>query len=211
MTPKSRTWKVNKYTGIEGRRTGFCTLPDFATTAHIIQGATLEACFVDAQETGSKVNMALQIAAYVGFSRIKELCRICVLQAFSPFLFARGPPKGPARLLRKLSGAITSEEALEEWVQEDDSMPSEDVANAGDPMKEKYRCASCYLSGATEYLHSPQKFGITTRTAVYTRYVCQGSWTRCLACQKKHNIILATSSSHSVQQSSTSHSCATDS
>lgn len=79
LTPKSRTWKVNKYTGIEARRTGFCTLPDFATTAHMIQGATLEACFVDAQEAGSKVNMAVPIAAYVGFSRIKELCRICVL------------------------------------------------------------------------------------------------------------------------------------
>ena len=121
----------------------------------MIQGATLEACFVDAQETGSKVNMALQIAAYVGFSRIKQLCRICVLQPFSPFLFARGPPKGPERLLRKLAGTITSEEALEEWVQDDDSMQSEDVASTADPMKENYRCASCYLSGATKYMHSP--------------------------------------------------------
>ena len=33
----------------------------------MIQGAMLEACFVDAQDTGSKVIMALQIAAYVSF------------------------------------------------------------------------------------------------------------------------------------------------
>ena len=59
LTPKSRTWKVNKYTGIEARRTGYCAIPDFATTAHMIQGATLEAGFVDAQETGTKVDMAL--------------------------------------------------------------------------------------------------------------------------------------------------------
>ena len=44
---KSRTWKVNKYTGIEARRTGFWMLPDFGSTAHMIQGATLEAAFVD--------------------------------------------------------------------------------------------------------------------------------------------------------------------
>ena len=94
--------------------------------------------------------MALQIAAYVGFSKIRELCRICVLQQFPPFLFSRGPPKGPARLLRKLAGTITSEEALEEWVQEDSCMQSEEKASTCDPMKEKYRCASCYLSGATD-------------------------------------------------------------
>ena len=57
ITPKSRTWKVNKYTGIEARRTGYFILPDFSTTAHMIQGATLEACFCDAQEAGSNVNM----------------------------------------------------------------------------------------------------------------------------------------------------------
>ena len=84
-------------------------------------------------------------------------------------------------------------------------MQSEDVASTVDPMKEKYRCASCYLSGATEYMHSPQKFGIQSRNDVFVQYVSQGSWTRCLACQKKHNIILAPSSSHSMQQSSTSH------
>ena len=43
LAPVSRTWKVNEYTGIRARRTGFFLLPDFASTAHMIQGATLEA------------------------------------------------------------------------------------------------------------------------------------------------------------------------
>jgi hypothetical protein len=129
MTAKSRTWKVNKYTGIEARRTGYSLLPDFASTAHMIQGATLDAVFSDAQEAGGNVSMAAQIAAYVGFTRIKELCKICVLQPFSPWLFARGPPSGPERLIRKLSGKISSDEALEEWVQ--DTQPGNEEAAAG--------------------------------------------------------------------------------
>ena len=40
---RSRTWKVNKHTGIEARRTGFWILPDLGSTAHMIQGATLDA------------------------------------------------------------------------------------------------------------------------------------------------------------------------
>ena len=33
LKPRSRTWKVNKYTGIEARRTGFWIVPDFGSTA----------------------------------------------------------------------------------------------------------------------------------------------------------------------------------
>ena len=32
---RSRTWKDNKHTGIEARRTGFWILPDFGSTAHM--------------------------------------------------------------------------------------------------------------------------------------------------------------------------------
>ena len=62
---RSRTWKVNKYTGIEARRTGFCMLPNFGSTAHMIQGATLEAAFADLQHWSSKASMTSQIAAYL--------------------------------------------------------------------------------------------------------------------------------------------------
>ena len=65
---KNRTWKVNKHTGIEARRTGFWMLPDFGSTAHMIQGATLEAAFVDLQHSSSKPSMSSQIAAYVCLS-----------------------------------------------------------------------------------------------------------------------------------------------
>ena len=115
LKPRSRTWKVNKYTGIEARRTGFWILPDFASTAHMIQGATLDAAFVDPQDVVSKVSLTLQIAVYVCLSRVKELSSLCVLQPFSPLLFKRGPPPGPHRLMRKLEGALTADAAMTEW------------------------------------------------------------------------------------------------
>ena len=115
MKRRSRTWKVNKYTGIEARRTGFFILPDFGSTAHMIQGATLDAAFADLQDAGGKVSTTAQIAAYVCLSRIKQLKHICVLQPFSPLLFTRGPPIGPDRLIRRLSKNFTFEDACEEW------------------------------------------------------------------------------------------------
>jgi hypothetical protein len=202
MTAKSRTWKVNKYTGIEARRTGYSLLPDFASTAHMIQGATLDAVFSDAQEAGGTVSMPAQIAAYVSFTRIKELCQICVLQPFSPWLFARVPPSGPERLIRKLSGKISSDEALEEWIQDTQPGNEEAAAGNGDPMKKKYRCTSCYLRGAKEYSHPVQTIGVHSRNDLYAKYISQGVWTRCLECQKLVGLKTGTSASHSVQASS---------
>ena len=100
MTPRSRTWKVNKYTGIEAKRTGYLLLPDFGSTAHMIQGATLEAAFYDGQDVASNTGGEAQIAAYVCLSRIKELDKIAVIQPFSPLLFKRGPPKASMLLER---------------------------------------------------------------------------------------------------------------
>ena len=40
-----------------------------------------------------------------------------ILQSFSTLLFARGAPPGSERLIGKLSYDISSEEALDEWVQ----------------------------------------------------------------------------------------------
>ena len=156
---RSRTWKLNKHTGIQARRTGFWFLPDFGSTAHMIQGATLEAAFVDLQHTSSKVSMTSQIAAYVCLSRVKFLLKICVLQAFSTFLFSRGNPTGPERLRRKLAGDITWEEALLEWAAEDGD---EEVAEAekSDPVALKHICASCYLQGKKKYMLDAASFGV---------------------------------------------------
>ena len=195
LKPKSRTWKVNKYTGIEARRTGFWILPDFGSTAHMIQGATLDAAFVDIQDVASKVGLTLQIAIYVCLSRVKELLSLCVLQPLSPLLFKRGPPPGPHRLIRKLdpNDPLTTEGALDEWRQEADVVEDE-LKKKDDPMKAEFVCASCYLRGKKDFRYPAKEFGVTTPTEFYTKYVAQGCWTRCLNCQREAGAMFECSS-----------------
>ena len=111
MTPVSRTWKVNKYTGISARRSGYLMVPDFGSTAHMVQGQTLDAGFADAQEVQTTPTCDSHIASYIAFSRVKQMANIWILQPFSPFLFRQGAPKGPAILMRKLRGEITAQQA----------------------------------------------------------------------------------------------------
>ena len=91
---RSRAWQVKKHTGIETRRTGFWILPDFGSTAHMIQGATSEAAFADLQHSSSRPCMTPMIAAYVCLSRVERVQNICIMHPFSPFLFALGNPEG---------------------------------------------------------------------------------------------------------------------
>ena len=70
------------------------------------------AVWCDALEAQVTPTTEDQISAYVGFSRIKMLATIWILQPFSPWLFARGPPRGPHLLMEKLRGHLTTEEAL---------------------------------------------------------------------------------------------------
>ena len=81
---------------------------DFGSTAHMIQGATLEAAFVDLREACSNVSNSSQIVGYVCLSRIKELLRIGVLQ---PFFFSMTvhPRTNLWSLIRKLEKRSTSE------------------------------------------------------------------------------------------------------
>ena len=144
LKPRSRTWAVNKSTKAEAIRTGFWVVPDFGSTAHMIQGATLLAAFVDILEVCTKVCMGLQIAAYVCLSRVKTLATICVMQPFSPLLFTRGPPKGPDRLIRKLQGNVTVDDVFVEW---DEKKGDKTANDQCDPMRAHLLCASCYLRG----------------------------------------------------------------
>ena len=94
MTPVSRTWKVNKYSGVSARRSGYFMVPDFGSTAHMIQGQTLQAAFADAQEVQTKPSCESHIASYIAFSRVKQMSTIWILQPFSPFSFVRERQEG---------------------------------------------------------------------------------------------------------------------
>ena len=115
MEPRSRTWLVNEQTKVKARRTGFHIIPDLSATAHMLQGATLEAVIADCLEHGHTTKLVDMLAAYVGLSRAKIKENVLIMQAFSPALFNHGPPPGPHILMRLLRGDITEEDVDEEF------------------------------------------------------------------------------------------------
>ena len=154
----------------------------------MIQGATLDAAFVDPQDAGSKVCQTMQTAAYVCLSRVKELLKISVVQPFSPLLFTRGPPGGPHRLMRKLSQQITTQQASDEWWEEASNEHGAPADRNGNPMSVNHMCTSCYLQGRSTYMLPIKEFGVTTPQQFFSKYVSQGCWTRCLQCQKAQGV-----------------------
>ena len=111
LAPVSRTWTVNRQTNVKARRTGFFLVPDFASTAHMIQGMSLDAAFVELVHTDlhEKITEDLYVSAYVMLSRAKYLHGVAIMRHFSPSLFTCGPPARPHLLMQKLRGEITAQ------------------------------------------------------------------------------------------------------
>ena len=110
---------------------------------------------------------------------------MCILQPFSPLLFSRGPPQGPAILLKKLQGEYTVQEALDAW--QEDVATNNSKAKDLDPMAQKYRCMSCHLQKKPSN-RSLEEFGITDRKRFYADFMTQGCWRRCVSCATAKNL-----------------------
>ena len=184
MTPASRTWQVNKHTKVNVRRTGYFLVPDFASTAHMIQGQSLDAAFADVvnDDLFEKASEELHVTAYVMLSRAKFLHQLWVMQPFGQPLFARGPPLGPDLLLRKLRGDITTEDAVNAFEDARLAASKEQGVKQKDPMDILFKCAACFLSDRPDYMKPPTAFGAHCRSEIVSLIISQGAWTRCLAC-----------------------------
>ncbi len=184
LTPRSRTWLVNKATKVKARRTGFFLVPDFASTAHMIQGQSLEAAFADVVHANALevATEELHVTAYVMLSRAKFLEQLWVLQSFGRQLFGRGPPVGPHVLLRKLRGEISAEDVQKACADADQEGGRDDAEK--DPMKRLYRCTACFLVGRRDCRKPPQSFGAFSPTEILGRILEDGAWSRCLACRE---------------------------
>ena len=159
----------------------------------MIQGSTLAAAFWGSQYAAGRVSMACQISGYVILSLVKALLCIYILQAFSILLFSRGPPPGPDRLIRKLSGEITTEQAMDEWLQEEGSDEGGTNETSTDPMKKHYRCTSCCLQGK-DSIHPLASFGVHDHRQFNHRFLRQCCWTRCTSCSQTQGVVDRTQS-----------------
>ena len=97
-----RTWTVNAQTEAKATRKGYQLLPDFACTAHMVQGTTLLALIADCGDVMDNPLLKDMLAAYVALSRVRAAHGLLLLRAFSRNLFRQGPPPGPHCLMKIL-------------------------------------------------------------------------------------------------------------
>ena len=79
-----------------------------------------------------------------------------------------------------------------------------------DPMKEKYRCTSCFLQGK-QLMHTLAGFGVENQWQFNHVFLKQGCWTRCNTCSRQQGVALpqqqSTDSSRSKPQATDSRVC----
>jgi hypothetical protein len=122
--PEDHEWVISKKTKSAVSRRGFRLLPDFASTAFMVQGASLPAALADCGDVNAPGSTRSLVNAYVILSRVKRAHGLALLRAFSPELFNTGVAPGPHCLMKFLrcehnssSGAETysTEDAQEEY------------------------------------------------------------------------------------------------
>ena len=72
MAPVVRSWAVHKGHKSMCTRKGFTVIPNFAGTAHMVQGQTLDAGIADFLDIDTASHPHEEVAAYIAASRIRR-------------------------------------------------------------------------------------------------------------------------------------------
>ena len=102
LFPVERTWVLSAAQGTKIKRKGFTLLPDYASTAFMIQGATLQAAIADCGDITDVGGLSERMTVYVILSRVKSAMGLLLIRAFCPELFQMGVLPGPYCLLKML-------------------------------------------------------------------------------------------------------------
>ena len=144
----SGIWKVNRFTGISARRSGYRIVFDFGSTAHMAQGQPSDAALADAHGVATDPTSDSFIAPYIPFSRAKAMKSIWILQPLFPFLFQQGAPTGPDILMRKLRGEISAEEVAHLTLEVvDGESECKDSHRKYDATGNLFICMHCFFCG----------------------------------------------------------------
>jgi len=108
MEPCEHQWIINNATDAKAQRRGYRLIPDYACTAFMMQGRTVEAMFADCGDVLTLIGLNEMVAAYVALSRVKKTQGLVLLRAFSPDLFRLGMSPGPECLLKLLRARFSS-------------------------------------------------------------------------------------------------------
>ena len=116
ITPTTAIWALDKkYKQVRVKRKGFTVASDFSGTAHSFAGATLRAAIVDCLPWNHQPSTEDQLMAYMCLSRVERIDNICVVEPFSPALFAGGDLPGPEILLKFQRGEIEQSHLQRTW------------------------------------------------------------------------------------------------
>lgn len=100
--PEKHDWTSNKAMEAKAERHGFRLIPDFASTAFMMQGTSLQASLVDCGDVDAAGSFGPMVTAYVILSRVKGAHGLALLRGFSPELFNTGVAPGPHCLMKFL-------------------------------------------------------------------------------------------------------------
>ena len=106
MQPVKRTWILNSATETKVTRHGYALVPDFASTAFMIQGSTLNAELADCGDILATPTITDMVTTYVILSRVRKADSLLLLRAFSLDLFRLGMSPGPYCLLKLLCSRL---------------------------------------------------------------------------------------------------------
>jgi len=88
-------------------------VPDFANTAFMNQGATLDAEIADCGDVTTLPGLNEMVNAYVILSRIRKADALLSVQAFSHYLFRLGSAPGPVCLMKLLRQRLSRQSGEE--------------------------------------------------------------------------------------------------
>ena len=99
LAPVEHTWELSKETGAKIHHRGFTLVPDFASTAFMIQGTSLNAMLADCGGLWKAFTLTDMVKAYVILSRIKSATGLLLLRAFAVQLVRQGQAPRPQCLM----------------------------------------------------------------------------------------------------------------
>ena len=102
LFPVHRTWELNAAQGSKIKRLGFTLIPDYASTAFMIQGSILRAAIADCGDVSDVGGLSELMTTYVILSRVKSANGLLLLRAFCANLFQMGALPSPYCLLKLL-------------------------------------------------------------------------------------------------------------
>ena len=194
LRPNTREWTLNASSGIKIARQGFTLVPDYASTAFMIQGTTLFAEIAECGDLFATPGLTEVLTAYVILSRVKRADALLLLRAFSPLLFTMGTPPGPATLLKLLRARFAPAGSGPAYTLEDAQTEYEQLASSWDSMKTLRKAKGLdWPCGGCAKRFPAEGFGakMVDEGSVRTLCVAPGFWRMCLACSAARVVSLS--------------------